>query len=91
MSEPIRVAHVMGKMVGGGLEAVVMNYYRHIDRAKVQFDFIVDDDSTLVPRGEIESLGGRVFTVPPYQHVLAYQKALVTAIAAGFLQNYSLN
>lgn len=78
MSEPIRVAHVMGKMVGGGLEAVVMNYYRHIDRAKVQFDFIVDDDSTLVPRGEIESLGGRVFTVPPYQHVLAYQKALVT-------------
>ena len=67
----------MGKMVGGGLEAVVMNYYRHIDRTKVQFDFIVDEDSTLVPREEIESLGGRVFTVPPYQHVVAYQKALV--------------
>lgn len=67
----------MGKMVGGGLEAVVMNYYRHIDREKVQFDFVVDEDSTLVPRGEIEFLGGRVFTVPPYQHVFAYQKALV--------------
>ena len=77
MPEPIRVAHVMGKMVGGGLEAVVMNYYRHIDRSKVQFDFIVDEDSTLVPQEEIESLGGRVFTVPPYQRVLAYQKALV--------------
>ena len=77
LSSPIRVAHVMGKMVGGGLEAVVMNYYRHIDRSKVQFDFIVDEDSTLVPREEIESLGGRVFTVPPYQHVVAYQKALV--------------
>lgn len=77
MSFPIRVAQVMGKMVGGGLESVVMNYYRHVDRTKVQFDFIVDEDSTLVPCEEIESLGGRVFTVPPYQHVFAYQKALV--------------
>lgn len=67
----------MGKMVGGGLEAVVMSYYRHIDREKVQFDFIVDEDSTLVPREEIESLGGRVFTVPPYQRVVAYQRVLL--------------
>ena len=77
MAVPIRVAHVMGKMVGGGLEAVVMNYYRHIDRERVQFDFIVDEDSTLVPQEEIESLGGRVFIVPPYQHVLVYQRALM--------------
>lgn len=76
MTEPIRVAHVMGKMVGGGLEQVVMNYYRHIDRSRVQFDLVVDSDSTLVPREEVESLGGRVFIVPPYQHVLAYQRAL---------------
>ena len=51
-------------MIGGGLESVVMNYYRHIDRSRVQFDFIVDDGSTIVPRDEIESLGGRVFMVP---------------------------
>ena len=73
---PIRVAHVMGKMLGGGVEAVVMNYYRNIDRSRVQFDFLVDSDSTLVPRGEIEALGGRVFEVPPYQHVAAYQREL---------------
>ena len=48
MTEPVRVAQVVGKMVGGGVEAVVMNYYRHIDRGKVQFDFLVDSDSTLV-------------------------------------------
>lgn len=76
MEAPIRVAHVMGKMVGGGVEQVVMNYYRNIDRARVQFDFLVDSDSTLVPREEIESLGGRVFIVPPYQHVFVYQKVL---------------
>lgn len=78
MGAPIRVAHVMGKMVGGGVEQVVMNYYRHIDRSRVQFDFLVDADSTLVPRGEIESLGGRVFEIPPYQHPVAYQRALVS-------------
>lgn len=76
MTEPIRVAQVVGKMVGGGVEAVVMNYYRHIDRSKVQFDFLVDSDSTLVPLEEIESLGGRVFEIPPYQHVVEYQKEL---------------
>ena len=49
MAEPIRVAQVMGYMKGGGVESVVMNYYRHIDREKVQFDFIVCEGSTLVP------------------------------------------
>ena len=76
IEQPIRVAQVMGKMLGGGVEAVVMNYYRHIDRSKVQFDFLVDSDSTLVPRDEIESLGGRVFEIPPYQHVIEYQREL---------------
>ena len=76
MTEPIRVAQVVGKMVGGGVEAVVMNYYRHVDRTKVQFDFLVDSDSTLVPCEEIESLGGRVFEIPPYQHVIEYQREL---------------
>lgn len=61
---PIRVAQVMGKMLGGGVESVVMNYYRHIDRSKVQFDFLVDADSTRVPEEEIKALGGRVFSHP---------------------------
>jgi glycosyltransferase EpsF len=68
---------VMGKMLGGGVESVIMNYYRHIDRSQVQFDFLVDEDSTLVPRDEIEALGGRVFEIPPYQHVLQYQRVLI--------------
>lgn len=74
---PIRVAQVMGKMLGGGVESVVMNYYRHIDRSKVQFDFLVDADSTRVPEEEIKALGGRVFRIPPYQHPLRYRKELV--------------
>lgn len=75
--EPIRVAHIIGKWLGGGVEAVVMNYYRHIDRTKIQFDFLCDEDSTNIPYEEIEQLGGRVILIPPYQKVFKYQKELI--------------
>lgn len=74
--EPIRVGHIIGKWLGGGVESVVMNYYRHIDRSKIQFDFICDSDSTNIPYEEIEKLGGRVILVPPYQKVFKYIKEL---------------
>lgn len=65
-------------MNGGGVESVVMNYYRHIDHARFQFDFLVDADSRFIPRSEIESFGGRLIKIPPYQHQLAYQRELVS-------------
>lgn len=74
MTEPIRVAHVIGNWLGGGVESVVMNYYRNIDRNKVQFDFLCSESSTDIPYEEIEKLGGRVFIVPNYTKVVKYQK-----------------
>lgn len=68
----IRVAQVMGYMDGGGVEQVVMNYYRHIDRSRVQFDILVCEGSSMVPRDEIERLGGRVLMVPGYKNLLRY-------------------
>lgn len=59
----------MGKMHSGGKKNLVMEYYRHIDRSKVQFDFICDADSNAIPKDEIESLGGKVFVITPYQHI----------------------
>lgn len=73
--EPVRVAHVVGKMVGGGVEATVVNYYRHLDRNRIQYDFLIDADSTLIPE-EIEKLGGRVILIPPYQHPIQYHREL---------------
>lgn len=74
--KPIIVAQIMGKWVGGGVESVIMNYYRHLDHSKVQFDFICDEDSTRIPYDEIKKLGGRVFLVPKYQNLPKYLKAL---------------
>ena len=78
MSEkkPIIVAQVMGKWLGNGVESVIMNYYRHLDHSKVQFDFICDEDSTRIPYEEIKKLGGLVFLVPKYQKLPKYLKAL---------------
>ena len=75
-NKPIRIAQVIGKWVGGGVESVVMNYYRNINRDKIQFDFICDEDSTNIPYEEIEKLGGKVILVPPYQKAIKYHRKL---------------
>ena len=75
-NEPIRVAHIIGKMVGGGVESFILTYYKNIDTSKVQFDFIIDEDSKYVPKEEIEKLGGKIIVVPPYQKLFKYIKEL---------------
>lgn len=85
--EPIRVAQIIGKWLGGGVESVVMNYYRHIDRSKIQFDFICDEDSTNIPYEEIEKLGGKVILIPPYQKIFKYHKKLKKILKEG---NYKI-
>lgn len=85
--EPIRVAQIMGKWLGGGVESVVMNYYRNIDRNKVQFDFICDEDSKYIPKEEIENLGGKVILIPPYQKPFKYHKELKRVLKDG---NYKI-
>lgn len=82
-NQPKRIAQIIGKWVGGGVEAVVMNYYRHIDRTKIQFDFICDNDSTNIPYEEIEKLGGKVILIPPYQKLFKYHKELKRVLKEG--------
>lgn len=60
----IRVLHVVTYMGRGGLETMLMNYYRHIDRSKVQFDFLVHRDFKADYDDEIHSLGGKIWHMP---------------------------
>ncbi|WP_338036897.1 glycosyltransferase family 1 protein [Metabacillus litoralis] len=48
----------------GGLETMLMNYYRQIDKEKIQFDFMVHREERGHYDVEIESLGGRIFRMP---------------------------
>lgn len=76
MGDVIRVAQVLNRLDYGGIEAVVLNYYRHIDRSKVQFDFFVSRQSVVPCREELERLGARLYLLPPVGAILAYQKEL---------------
>lgn len=53
----IRVLHSVSNMDRGGIETMLMNYYRHIDREKVQFDFIVNKQKPGDYDDEIRRLG----------------------------------
>ena len=60
----IRVLHVYPSMNNAGTEMVMMNWYRNIDKSKIQFDFLVQDSGELDE--EIKSMGGRVYCIPKY-------------------------
>jgi glycosyltransferase involved in cell wall biosynthesis len=47
----------------GGLETMIMNYYRSIDREKIQFDFLVHRNEKAYYDDEIESLGGKIYHI----------------------------
>lgn len=59
--EPIRVLQVVTIMNRGGLETMLMNYYKKVDREKIQFDFMVHREERGDYDDEIEALGGRIF------------------------------
>lgn len=77
VSKPLRILHVVTSMNFGGLETMIMNYYRHINRQKVQFDFLVHREERASYDDEIESLGGIIYRLPrlvPWS--IHYRKAL---------------
>lgn len=79
----IRILHVVTYMGRGGLETMIMNYYRQMDRTKVQFDFLVHRDFRADYDDEIERLGGRIYRIGrliPWSR--AYQRALDAFFAA---------
>ena len=59
----IRVLHVVTYMGRGGLETMLMNYYRNIDRSRVQFDILVHRNFEADYDKEILSMGGRIFHI----------------------------
>lgn len=76
MPRPIRVMQVMGYMGGGGVEATIMNHYRLIDHTRLQFDFVIQDNSPVVPEEEITSLGGHIYRIPAIKNLPQYMHDL---------------
>lgn len=66
LEKTIRVLQILGIVANGGVEAVIMNYYRNIDKRKIQFDFVVHNDADENYIKEILSMGAKVYKVTPY-------------------------
>ncbi|WP_191556857.1 glycosyltransferase family 1 protein [Metabacillus idriensis] len=62
--KPMRVLQVVTIMNRGGLETMLMNYYRKMDRSKIQFDFMVHRMERGHYDDEIERLGGHIYRMP---------------------------
>lgn len=73
----IKVLHVVGSMTAGGIETLLMNIYRDIDREKFQFDFAVQTTVKKFYDDEIIELGGRIISHPkPQKNLSKYKRAL---------------
>ena len=60
----IRILHVVSKLsINSGVMNVIMNYYRYIDRTKIQFDFLYFEERMPDFKKEIENFGGKVYFV----------------------------
>lgn len=68
----IRILHVVSKLsLNSGVMNVIMNYYRHTDRTKIQFDFLYFEERNPDFKDEIKNLGGNIFSVnkPSLKHI----------------------
>lgn len=61
---PVRILHVVTSMDAGGIETMLMNIFRNIDRERIVFDFAVHRESEGHYDGEILSLGGKIHVFP---------------------------
>ena len=72
-----RILQVVTYMGRGGIETMLMNYYRRMDREKIQFDFLVHRDFRADFDDEIEALGGHIYRIPAMNPASgSYRKAL---------------
>lgn len=60
----IRILQCVNIMDRAGLETMLMNYYRNIDKTKIQFDFLTHRPNKGVYDDEILSMGGKVYYAP---------------------------
>lgn len=80
----MRVLQVVTNMDRGGLETMLMNYYRHMDRSKVQFDFLTHRQERAAYDDEIEALGGKVYRLP---RLVPWSKHYLSALDTFFTEH----
>lgn len=63
--KPIKVLYVVTSMNRGGIETMIMNHYRILNRESIKIDFLVHREERGAYDDEIEALGGVIYRLPP--------------------------
>ena len=73
---PVRILQIVTSLnAGSGVLTVVLNWHRHIDRSRVQFDYLYVADAVVTNQAEIEQLGGHYYKLPhPYKEPFKFLK-----------------
>jgi len=82
-NKPVRVLHIVSVMNHGGIENLLMNIYRNINRNEIQFDFLVTREEKGIFDEEIKELGGKIYNIP---HVSKKGYFKYKKIVDGFLE-----
>ena len=75
MSEKIKVLHIVGPAIKGGVESVVFTYSKAL-KDDVEPTFVFTDNSTFIPEDFIKEIGGHYFVIPYVKHLGGFKKGL---------------
>lgn len=80
----MRVLHINSTIViNSGVMSVLMNYYRHLDRDKVQFDYLYFMKSSINSKtyeDSINALGGKVYYIDNFVNLFSFNRELASLL-----------
>jgi glycosyltransferase involved in cell wall biosynthesis len=78
--QPVRVLHVLGALNPGGIEVWLVKLMRHIDRERIQVDFLVHTAEPAVYDREVRALGAHIISCPnphrPWTYAREFRRLL---------------
>ena len=60
-----RVLQVVGSLNAGGMEKMILNYYKNINKEKIQFDFLIFTKGKNLYEDEVKKMGANVYKITP--------------------------
>lgn len=77
MNSQIKVLHVVSNLSNGGVEGMLYNYYREIDKNSLKFDFITHGNNVGYIEKKLINLGSKVYHIPSKkENIIKYNREL---------------
>lgn len=61
----MKILHMSSSLDGGGVERLLFDYYTHMDRKNIQFDFVKVCSKEGILEQPLKKMGSNIFEIPP--------------------------